>query len=639
MKKDLIKTNEKKKLRKVKKNWIVVAAATFAVLGTGALLQSKSVNAFADTTTVAQSSTETSTPSVTSAASDTAIQSSAASSIAGSAQSSQSSSSATASSAASATSESNSTASNDTNVEQLKWGTANAIYDKDTKTLIVNSGDNNTVGVLPQDGTSGDINFKSEVEKLVIAKPVKLSANAQWVFGNFTNLKDIEGLSNVDASDAVYMDGLFSQDKYLTSIDISNWNTSKVVSMNSMFDGTKSVQTINLTGIDTSKVQSMYAMFAHNYSLTNVIGINNLNYSSVTDMKYWFAEDRSLTKLDLSGVYAPNVTDIDFMFLNTISLTSLNMSKFSTQNVTSGKAFWFITEDPEFNFTNRNNPSAMVSRLVSFIVGPNFDTYKILFQSFGGNRKSVKIGSDGLLNQVDSNEYSLDLDNNTTYYPDSIKQEATLLWRGKLIKFIDVGTGQQVGTTLVAQGLVGQPTQVPLPDGYQLIDENGNIVNFEQSDSLDTTQVIRVGRPIRFTINLVDSDNNVVATRTVDGTLGQSFDASSLLPSGYHFTYGSTVTPSENGQTINISVDQDTLIDNHQNNNGKPDKEKPIIDNHKNNSGKSTKHSSQNNSTQYKDADKLPQTGSQSTLVAQLLGLLLIVLSLGLVSLRKFNYK
>lgn len=574
MKRDLIKTNERKTLHKVKKNWIIVTAAAFTVLGAGMMLQTTPLKASAAeiqaNTVSASSAADTVQSGAAATASSASVSSASVSSAVDSNSSSAQSVSSASNSISSAASSSASVASSDSNVEQVKWGTANATYDKNTKTLTVNSGDNNSVGVLPQDGTAGDINFKADVEKLVIAKPVKLAANAQWVFGNFVNLKDIEGLSNVDASAAVYMDGLFAQDKYLTSIDISNWKTSNVVSMNSMFMGTKSAKTINVTGIDTSKVQDMYAMFSYNYELTKVIGINNLDYSNVTNMAYWFAEDKSLSSLDLSGVYAPKVTNIDYMFLNTISLLSLNMTSFTSQSLVNAKAFWFQTEDSDFNFENRNDPNIIVSHLVSFITGPKFDTFQVLFESFGGNRKSHKIGSDGLIFQVDWNQYTSQIDNNTAHYSDYIKDLATKLWRAKMVRFIDAANGQQIGDTVLAQGMAGKVTEVPLPSGYQLLEPNSNDISYNGSESTDTVVYIKVGKPIRFTVNLVDSDNNIVATSTINSVAGTTYNASSLLPMGYNFTGASTVIPTANDQTFNISVDTDKVIDKHKNNDAKP---------------------------------------------------------------------
>ncbi|GAA6114426.1 KxYKxGKxW signal peptide domain-containing protein [Apilactobacillus apinorum] len=59
MKKDLKKNNEKKILRKVKKNWVVMAVATFAITGSASVIGTHSVTAAASDT--AQNNTSNST--------------------------------------------------------------------------------------------------------------------------------------------------------------------------------------------------------------------------------------------------------------------------------------------------------------------------------------------------------------------------------------------------------------------------------------------------------------------------------------------------------------------------------------------------------------------------------------------------
>lgn len=179
----------------------------------------------------------------------------------------------------------------------------------------------------------------------------------------------------------------------------------------------------------------MYGMFANCYNLESVNGINELDYSNVTNMKYWFAYDASLDTLDLSNVSAPNVQNVDYMFINDVKLRYLDLSKFSTKNIDNGKMFWFQVEQPYEDFPYNNQPDKIKSHLIFLLTGTNFDGRKIRFESFGGNRKIIYVENSQLY-QADTNDYDNTEDNNSNYNENIVKI-ATDSWRGTIIKFID----------------------------------------------------------------------------------------------------------------------------------------------------------------------------------------------------------
>ena len=69
-------------------------------------------------------------------------------------------------------------------------------------------------------------------------------------------------------------------------------------------------------------------------NLTSVVGLNNLDTSTVTDMAGMFYECQSLQSLDLSSFDTSNVTDMGGMFDGCYSLQSLDLSSFDTSKVT-----------------------------------------------------------------------------------------------------------------------------------------------------------------------------------------------------------------------------------------------------------------------------------------------------------------
>ena len=78
---------------------------------------------------------------------------------------------------------------------------------------------------------------------------------------------------------------------------------------------------------------SCYSWFSDFYSLGTIKGLENLNTSEVTNMKFMFAYCFSLTSLDLSNFNTANVTNMLGMFQGCTGLTSLDLSNFNTANV------------------------------------------------------------------------------------------------------------------------------------------------------------------------------------------------------------------------------------------------------------------------------------------------------------------
>ena len=69
-------------------------------------------------------------------------------------------------------------------------------------------------------------------------------------------------------------------------------------------------------------------------ALKQIVGMENLNTSEVTDMSGMFCGSSSLTELDLTNFDTSNVTDMHYMFFGCSSLTELDLTKFNTRKVT-----------------------------------------------------------------------------------------------------------------------------------------------------------------------------------------------------------------------------------------------------------------------------------------------------------------
>ena len=109
----------------------------------------------------------------------------------------------------------------------------------------------------------------------------------------------------------------------------------------------------------SARPTSTYCWFFEMYSLTDIVGIEYLNTSEVTNMHSMFNECSELTSLDVSGFDTRKVTDMGWMFYNCSGLTSLDVSGWNTQNVTEmGGIFEYCSGLTSIDVTHFNTANA-----------------------------------------------------------------------------------------------------------------------------------------------------------------------------------------------------------------------------------------------------------------------------------------
>ncbi|AWM74717.1 BspA family leucine-rich repeat surface protein [Lactobacillus kullabergensis] len=225
-------------------------------------------------------------------------------------------------------------------IKTSKWGNADESYDSDTNVLTVSGShdkDNPTIvnttktlgEFLDQGGRNPDI---AKVKKVIFDGYFKVVGNTMSVFISLSGLTDIEGLENVDTSEATTMFAWFSQCSSLKHVDLSHFNTSNVKNMSYMFDRCTNLEDLDLSKFDTSQVKDMSYMFAGCKSLKE-LDLQNFNTSQVTNMSWMFAGCESLKKLNVTSFNTTNVKDMSFMFNHCASLTNIDVHSFDTKNV------------------------------------------------------------------------------------------------------------------------------------------------------------------------------------------------------------------------------------------------------------------------------------------------------------------
>ena len=178
-------------------------------------------------------------------------------------------------------------------------------------------------------------NYKDQITECVIDPSfanLKLNSLNSF-FYEWSQLKSIEGLENLNTSNVTNMRSMFYGCSSLTSLDVSEFKTDNVTNMGSMFRGCSSLTTLDVSGFKTDNVTNMGSMFRDCSSLTS-LDLSVFKTDNVTSMSLMFYGCSSLTSLDVSGFKTDNVTDMSWMFSGCSSLTSLDVSGFKTDNVT-----------------------------------------------------------------------------------------------------------------------------------------------------------------------------------------------------------------------------------------------------------------------------------------------------------------
>lgn len=105
-------------------------------------------------------------------------------------------------------------------------------------------------------------------------------------------------------------------------IGIENLNTSKVSDMNSMFSGCRALTHLDLSSLNTVRVRCMCSMFQGCCSLKS-LDLSSFSVRAVENMNSMFSDCTALTQLDLSYFNPKKVTTLYRMFFNCRELTTI----------------------------------------------------------------------------------------------------------------------------------------------------------------------------------------------------------------------------------------------------------------------------------------------------------------------------
>ena len=170
----------------------------------------------------------------------------------------------------------------------------------------LNSGEN-----LPKWNTHYDkINLVVFEASFANARPTSCCA---W-FQAFINLKQIEGIENLNTENVTSMSYMFNGCLNLVELDVTHFNTAKVTNMNGMFNDCSNLTELDVTHFNTAKVTSMSYMFSGCSNLTE-LDLTHFNTAIVTTMFRMFYACKSLTTIYVSDEFVTtNITNGNGVF-------------------------------------------------------------------------------------------------------------------------------------------------------------------------------------------------------------------------------------------------------------------------------------------------------------------------------------
>ena len=160
-------------------------------------------------------------------------------------------------------------------------------------------------------GTSYDLTYELEPKWAVNNKTTKVvfdssfatarpEKTSNWFF-NFDRLTSIQGLENLNTSEAKDMSSMFEECSALKELDLSHFDTHQATYMNNMFRFCSSLTKLDLSSFDTRQSGSLFRMFEGCTALkTLVLGSyfesKNNDYHSIA-----FIDCSSLSKVSFTG--------------------------------------------------------------------------------------------------------------------------------------------------------------------------------------------------------------------------------------------------------------------------------------------------------------------------------------------------
>lgn len=156
--------------------------------------------------------------------------------------------------------------------------------------------------------------------------------NTDYMFSGCTDLEEID-ISKWNTSSLKRSNGMFYNCKSVSTLNINNWDMRSVTSIRGMFSYCTGIQDIDLSLWDTSNIQDFSNLFFNCSKLKN-LDLHTWNTMSLKECSWTFRCCYNLESIDLTGWNTSNVININRMFGECIKLTDIKgLNSFDTRNI------------------------------------------------------------------------------------------------------------------------------------------------------------------------------------------------------------------------------------------------------------------------------------------------------------------
>lgn len=205
---------------------------------------------------------------------------------------------------------------------------------------------------------------KALVTSVYVDPGVVANSNSIQLFSNLTNVTSVD-ITNLDTSNVIDFSSFFSYDSKLQNIiGIEEMNTSSATNMSSMFNSNSALISLDVSNFDTSKVTNMASMFQS--CRANITGLKNFDTSKVTNMSTTFSGTQLTNTDDIKNWDTANVSNMSSMFAFNYKMTSIDLSNWDKTKVvnisgmfTSDAALTEINGLKEWDTSNITNMSSL----------------------------------------------------------------------------------------------------------------------------------------------------------------------------------------------------------------------------------------------------------------------------------------
>lgn len=147
--------------------------------------------------------------------------------------------------------------------------------------------------------------------RLRISKHLKSMFNMFYECRNLTKID----LSYLNTREVTSMKGTFDHCyELLEIIGLEKIDTSNVTNTSFMFNGCQKIKTLDCRNFNMKNVTDMNTMFQCCYELEEIKGLSAFNTENVTEMSYLFNKCYKMEKLDLENFNFTKVTNIEYIF-------------------------------------------------------------------------------------------------------------------------------------------------------------------------------------------------------------------------------------------------------------------------------------------------------------------------------------